>query len=460
MTKKLPKILLTTYYIEPGGWYEYFSHNKPSRFQMVYHVKHSHALSCIKQNIPGIEILQFPTWEEYEKKLSQGWDIVGFSFYSAQTQRVARMAKAARDAGVKELWGGNYGITTPGALGLFDKVFPGYAEHDIADYLGVKIDRLRHPPIIDTWYIRPLPFRVQRVGQMQSQRGCPMKCTFCQTPRWAPRSTPIPLESVDETLRYFKEHGVDWVGIHDESFGLLEDHSREVVKLLKKYRLFWTTQTRVETATKFLDEWCDAYLMGFGVGIENVDPQTLKDWHKNLSPQALLDLADEVHRKNRYIFGYYILGNANATYESTIAEIEAVTRYDIDYIWMTILTPFPDTPLWEEIDNKYGIFEKDWDKFDTKHLTWNHPHIKPGQMEKLLDFACESVGSTKRLSKFIWRIYKSYSKHLGSYAKGLALISSFPYKSYRYHQKEPYFFPPLSGQKDLETGSRRPKEDL
>jgi hypothetical protein len=36
----------------------------------------------------------------------------------------------------------------------------------------------------------------------------------------------------------------------------------------------------------------------------------------------------------------------------------------------------PGTPLWDEIDTKYGIFEKDYEKYDAGHLVWNHPHLK------------------------------------------------------------------------------------
>jgi hypothetical protein len=41
--------------------------------------------------------------------------------------------------------------------------------------------------------------------------------------------------------------------------------------------------------------------------------------------------------------------------------------------------------MWRELDSGYGIFEKDWSKFDTKHLVWNHPHCAPGVLESLLE---------------------------------------------------------------------------
>ena len=41
--------------------------------------------------------------------------------------------------------------------------------------------------------------------------------------------------------------------------------------------------------------------------------------------------------------------------------------------------------MWRELDSNFGIYEKDWAKFDTKHLVWNHPHCAPGVLETLLE---------------------------------------------------------------------------
>ncbi len=66
-------------------------------------------LRFIKQNLPQIEILEFSSWEEFTREVSRGWDIVGFSFFTHETNEILQMAEYARKAGIKELWAGNYG---------------------------------------------------------------------------------------------------------------------------------------------------------------------------------------------------------------------------------------------------------------------------------------------------------------------------------------------------------------
>ncbi len=46
----------------------------------------SMGLHFIKQNIPGIEILEMPTANQYRCALARGWDIVGISLYLDETQ--------------------------------------------------------------------------------------------------------------------------------------------------------------------------------------------------------------------------------------------------------------------------------------------------------------------------------------------------------------------------------------
>jgi hypothetical protein len=57
----------------------------------------------------------------------------------------------------------------------------------------------------------------------------------------------------------------------------------------------------------------------------------------------------------------------------------------LDVTQITIVTPHPQTEMWRELDSGFGIFEKDWAKYDTKHLVWNHPNGKPGVLEALLE---------------------------------------------------------------------------
>ena len=76
----MPRILLTTVCREPA-LYDYFRENSPEnfrwRFRMPRHI--SFGLRFLHQNIPELEILEYPTRAEFSDALKKGWDVVGFS---------------------------------------------------------------------------------------------------------------------------------------------------------------------------------------------------------------------------------------------------------------------------------------------------------------------------------------------------------------------------------------------
>jgi len=432
------KILFTNECRREDGYYEYFGKNSKALARIVFPIKISTGLRFIKQNFPRIEILENPTWDEYCAWLSEGWDVVGFSFFTHGTGRALKMVEKARQAGVSQIWGGGYGVLDPRIQDRFDRIFHGYAEPEIAEALGVDMGPVRHPPLVNQWNISPLPFKVQRVAALFTSRGCPYKCTFCQTPVFCPRPETLPLESIEEVLRFYRDHGVDWVFVMDENFGMFKEHSEKVVEMFPRFGLHWSLMTRAENALKYLDDWVDANLMGIGVGIESMDHRALAAWKKKQTTETVARLAEELERRKRYMWGYYMLGHQDADVDSTLEEIEMVRALKLGFTQVTIATPYPRTALWDELEQKYGIFETDWEKYDTKHLVWNHPHISPEKMEELHDHACRRLNSSAIFLRFAYKIYRSYAMNLASYARGLSLISSFPVKCYRYPEDPGY----------------------
>jgi hypothetical protein len=57
------------------------------------------------------------------------------------------------------------------------------------------------------------------------------------------------------------------------------------------------------------------------------------------------------------------------------------------------ITPLPQTPLWDEIVEKYGIWDHDYHNYDGKHMVWNHPHIKPEEFQDILDWSFKQTYS-------------------------------------------------------------------
>ena len=247
----MTRILLTTV-DRDLGLYDYFRENAPAGFLWRFHMPRriSFGLRFLRQNLPEIEILEYPTRAEYVKTLKSGWDAVGFSFYLEESNRILEMAEQARRAGVRQLWAGNYGALTPALQGSFDQVFNGYSEEALAETLGKTIESVQHPPLVAEFRLPggwPMP-----VGILFTTRGCSFQCTFCQTTAFAPRPKAIPLEAIERAVRFYLQHGIRYTLILDENFGNIPEHAEAVIELLARYGIRWLVQSRVDLfLTKF-----------------------------------------------------------------------------------------------------------------------------------------------------------------------------------------------------------------
>src|SRR5438445_11843137 len=83
------RVLLTTVHRDVG-LYDYFRENAPEgfawRFRMPRRI--SCGLRFLRQNIPGIEILEYPTHAEYRRALGRRGDGGGHLFYVEEADRI------------------------------------------------------------------------------------------------------------------------------------------------------------------------------------------------------------------------------------------------------------------------------------------------------------------------------------------------------------------------------------
>ncbi len=381
--KTSAKILLTTVSREPG-LYDYYRENAPENFRWRFRMPRriSFGLRFLRQNLPELRILEYPTRAEFSRVLEEGWDAVGFSFYLEETPRILQMAEDARRAGVRQLWAGNYGALTPAVQTDFDKVFTSYAEEDVAQLLGKRIEFIRHPPLVSEFRLPggwPFP-----VGILFTARGCSFQCTFCQTTAFAPRPRAIPLEAIERAIQFYASHGVQYVLILDENFGNLPQHAEAVIELLARYRIRWLVQSRVDLFLRNFDRWMELGMEGALFGIESFHQDVLKQIRKNEKVDASRELAERLNRCGLYAHGYYIIGFPTETPEAIREDLRTLASMRLDVTQITIVTPHPRTAMWSEVETAHGIAQNDWGQFDTKHLVWNHPHCAPGVLESLL----------------------------------------------------------------------------
>jgi radical SAM superfamily enzyme YgiQ (UPF0313 family) len=411
-----PRVLFTTVYRKDSRPYDYIGTNSRSKWFRFYWPRiQSFGLRFLKQNLPELEILEYPTWDEYIAKVKEGWDVIGLSFYINETQESLEMVEAARKTGtVGEIWAGNYGALTPEIQSRFDKVFVGYAENQLAPYFGRKMRDVVHPPLIE-YLNTPFGIKLNIYGILFTTRGCPVGCKFCQTPVFCSKPTPISIDSLERVIAYYKKNNINIVLIEDENFGSNRKHANRVVELLDDYEMVWGCMARADYLRDEISEWAEMRIrkgrnriVGFGgaaIGIETLHQERLDDIKKNEETEDILETIRLLKKYGLGTVGYYMIGFEADTKDSLRVDIGRLASLKLDITQICVLTPLPQTPLYKEIEGKYGIWDIDYHHYDGKHLVWNHPNISSPEMEHILDRSLRQVNSWTsplRTSARVW----------------------------------------------------------
>ena len=354
-------------------------------------------LAFLKANLP-CDILEYPTEKEFQAAIAHPPDILGISFYINETALAIRMAGLARQAGVKQVWAGNYGAYSPEVAPAFDRMFTGWGEGQLAEALGlppISADNLRHPEMYGAIGTNLFP-NMLLSGLLFTSRGCPWTCNFCQTPSFYGKPKALSLETIDRILWTYHRNGIRGINILDENFGTFRSHADEVVDLLHRYRMRWIALTRVDTLSANFDRWLAKGLFGAHLGIESLNQASLLGASKRIDRLQSVRLLQKMSEHNLFVQCFYILGFEHDTVESIDQDIEALSHLDADVVQVQVLTPYPRTQQRDDIALRHGIHDLNLSLYNSRNLVWNHPHISSAEMRRLQDRANAKLSSSRR----------------------------------------------------------------
>ncbi len=365
-------------------------------------------LKFLKANVPDVEVLEYPSWHEYLDALrSERWDMVGVSFYTWSTPVAIEMAKMARLHGVKEIWGGNYGVLSPGLDRYFTRLVKGAGEFALHQYVyGTPLARVHHPPILGESRFRGVS---AGVGYLYSKRGCNIGCTFCSTPVFNPREDPMAAQEMNEALDAYRDNKVAHVIIYDETFFLDNAVAEYVVDALAQRDLKWICLTRADRIRGRIAELRDRCMDGAIIGVESFRDANLADVRKRDDVFNVRETIRELHQNGCRPLGTFILGFDRDSAETIEFDVRQLAEEGLFACQLTLLTPFHGTKLYKEMEPL--IDETDLNRFDLYHLVWKHPRIGRGEMRDLLAWAQKTVNEPERIGRWIKEDMRRKMRH-------------------------------------------------
>ncbi len=222
-----------------------------------------------------------------------------------------------------------------------------------------------------------------------SSRSCPEFCTYCPHRILAPYRARSVRSIVDEIEALCATHRKPYLIFRDPLFTEQRDRVLEFCDeiLARDLRVRFDVETRLDRLdTELLDHAYAAGLRAISYGVESVSADTLKRVGRRPIPEVQhRAMITHCRRLGIVTAAFYVLGFPSDNWESIAATIDFAVEMDSAFAQFKLLTPYPGTPLYKQLQAK--IYEKDWEKFDGFTPTFHHPNLTPRELMFLLGAA-------------------------------------------------------------------------
>lgn len=213
------------------------------------------------------------------------------------------------------------------------------------------------------------------IAPIMTSRGCPYDCSFCSvTGMFGQKYRFRSKERVLEELENHREFGGNWIFFYDDNFCAHKKRTKELLHTMieKKLTPHWTAQVRVEIARdpELLDLMQESNCHTVYIGLESVNPQTLKAYNKKQSVEDITYCIKTLHKKGIRIHGMFVFGSDQDTTDTIAETVRFAKKNDLDSVQFLILTPLPGTKCYRDLDGEGRIITKDWSLYDAHHVVY------------------------------------------------------------------------------------------
>lgn len=208
------------------------------------------------------------------------------------------------------------------------------------------------------------------LGHVITSRGCPFSCTYCSSSKIVGKKyrTRSPENVLEEILFLYDRYKLRDIELIDDIFTLNQKRAIRFSELLKAERkdIRWVASSRVDTISReTMEAMKKAGLMMLYFGVESGSPRILKLMKKGITVEqstAAFKLSKELDVATTAAF---ILGYPNETLGEMWQTIKFSIKLDPDFAQFCVLTPFPGTPVYDELKQRGLILTEDWDRYST-----------------------------------------------------------------------------------------------
>lgn len=389
-------------------------------------------LTTLAALVPQDVDVQVQIYDETAEKIPLDIDaeLIGITCITGTAPRCYAYGDYFRKKGKTVFMGGVHPSMLPDeAAQHADVIFTGFSEQTfpqfIYDYIRGDFQKIYHQNDDFTIEGRPIPRRELLNARryittktVEAIRGCCHTCSFCAYP--AAFGKTVYKRPVKEVVAEIEALHTKHVTFPDVNLITDRAYAIELFTALIPLKIIWlglvTSSIGIddELIGLFRRSGCRGLLIGF----ESVTQESQQYIHKGVNQvDSYVTLMEKLHDNGILVQGCFAFGGDEEDESVFDRTVEMIIKAKIDLPRFSILTPFPKTQYYMQLEKEGRIIERNWAMYDVQHCVFSPKKMTKEQLEAGTERAWRAVYSTgnimKRLSPFTHSPWLSLPLNMG-----------------------------------------------
>lgn len=246
-----------------------------------------------------------------------------------------------------------------------------------------RIEDLNKLPITDFSVIKDN--KKMRITPIMTSRGCPFGCNFCSvTAMFGRKFRTMDLGKVVEEFKRIKTRTAFF---YDDNLCADRERAAALFDLLRKNNqnnVQWSAQVRCDASRdeKMLSKMASAGCQKVFIGFESVNAKTLAAYNKGQSIDDIKDAIKRFHNHGIRVHGMFVFGSDADDKSVFRTTSDFASNNNIDSVQYMVLTPFPGTPTFSNLEEEKRIMHKLWEYYDGMHVVFKPKLLSPMELQQ------------------------------------------------------------------------------
>lgn len=219
---------------------------------------------------------------------------------------------------------------------------------------------------------------------IHATRGCPNCCKFCSITNMKFRKI-YRMRPISNVVKEISSSSNKVFAFQDASLTINPKYTKELFRKIIGLNKKFVVMGNIDTLGKddeLLKLASEAGCLSWQIGFESICQDSLNSVNK--TKNIVKDYSKNIKKIQDYniaVEGAFIFGFDHDTINIFDETDDFIRKNELKMAYANALTPFPGTPLFDQLDSKGRILTKDWSKYDGhNYVVFQPKHMSPDEL--------------------------------------------------------------------------------